>query len=203
MKTWVAMIQHMSAVVLTWSIEEAEHGQTTRRPTSLSPPRSFSAKPASSSLKETVVRLGSSSAPDINVLVTGTIGYISKFVVRGLCCRGFNVITIARDRSRTRGRDDKAQTTQQLVVATIFFSAVIDPVSLARALDTLGRPVDVVVCYLASRGGGISDSWKVDYGASRNSLLAGRRLGAAHFVLLSAICVQKPLCACKPIKWNR
>jgi divinyl chlorophyllide a 8-vinyl-reductase len=41
--------------------------------------------------------------------------------------------------------------------------------------------------------GGIQDSWDIDYRATLNSLEAGRSQGAAHFVLLSAICVQKPL----------
>ncbi|WOL06732.1 divinyl chlorophyllide a 8-vinyl-reductase, chloroplastic [Canna indica] len=144
---------------------------------------------------ETAQSFRAKSPKDINVLVTGATGYIGKFVVLELFRRGFNVIAVARERSGIRGRDDKARTTQQLAGATVCFSDVTDPDSLARALDALGRPVDVVVCCLASRGGGISDSWKVDYGASRNSLLAGRRLGAAHFVLLSAICVQKPLLA--------
>jgi hypothetical protein len=53
--------------------------------------------------------------------------------------------------------------------------------------------VDVVVSCLASRTGGIKDSWDIDYQATLNALEAGRAQGAAHFVLLSAICVQKPL----------
>ena len=37
------------------------------------------------------------------------------------------------------------------------------------------------------------DSWAIDYRATHNVLEAARAQGAAHFVLLSAICVQKPL----------
>jgi divinyl chlorophyllide a 8-vinyl-reductase len=33
----------------------------------------------------------------------------------------------------------------------------------------------------------------VDYQATKNALDAARKAGAKHFVLLSAICVQKPL----------
>ena len=40
--------------------------------------------------------------------------------------------------------------------------------------------------------GGVKDSWKIDYEATKNSLVAGRNRGASHFVLLSTICVQKP-----------
>lgn len=36
------------------------------------------------------------------------------------------------------------------------------------------------------------DSWDIDYQATLNVLEEGRRQGAKHFVLLSAICVQKP-----------
>lgn len=41
--------------------------------------------------------------------------------------------------------------------------------------------------------GGKKDSWAIDYQATRNVLDAARKAGAKHFVLLSAICVQKPL----------
>jgi divinyl chlorophyllide a 8-vinyl-reductase len=37
------------------------------------------------------------------------------------------------------------------------------------------------------------DSWLIDYEATKNALDLGREQGAEHFVLLSAICVQKPL----------
>lgn len=37
------------------------------------------------------------------------------------------------------------------------------------------------------------DSWAIDYQATKNVLDTAKRKGAHHFVLLSAICVQKPL----------
>lgn len=37
------------------------------------------------------------------------------------------------------------------------------------------------------------DSWAIDYQATLNCLEVGQETGASHFVLLSAICVQKPL----------
>lgn len=37
------------------------------------------------------------------------------------------------------------------------------------------------------------DSWAIDYQATKNVLDVAREKGAQHFVLLSAICVQKPL----------
>jgi len=37
------------------------------------------------------------------------------------------------------------------------------------------------------------DSWAIDYQATKNVLDAAVQKGSQHFVLLSAICVQKPL----------
>lgn len=130
---------------------------------------------------------------DINVLVAGSTGYIGKFVVKELVKRGFNVIAVARERSGIRGRYGKEETVAQLNGAKLCFSDVTNLDVLEESLKNLGFPIDVVVSCLASRNGGIKDSWLIDYEATKNSLVAGRKLGAVHFVLLSAICVQKPL----------
>ena len=37
------------------------------------------------------------------------------------------------------------------------------------------------------------DSWAIDYQATLNCLEVAQEQGTSHFVLLSAICVQKPL----------
>ncbi|KAK9714407.1 hypothetical protein RND81_06G091800 [Saponaria officinalis] len=130
---------------------------------------------------------------DINVLVVGSTGYIGKFVVKELVKRGYNVIAVARERSGIRGKYGKDETVLQLYGANVCFSDVSNSGVLERSLEELGVCIDVVVSCLASRNGGIKDSWLIDYEATKNSLVAGRKLGAQHFVLLSAICVQKPL----------
>ncbi|XP_042475147.1 divinyl chlorophyllide a 8-vinyl-reductase, chloroplastic [Macadamia integrifolia] len=130
---------------------------------------------------------------DINVLVVGSTGYIGKFVVKELVNRGFNVIAVARERNGNRGKNSKEETLEQLKGANVQFSDVTHLGSLESCLESLGSSIDVVVSCLASRSGGVKDSWKIDYEATNNSLVAGRRRGASHFVLLSAICVQKPL----------
>uniref|UniRef100_A0A5B7BYH5 Divinyl chlorophyllide a 8-vinyl-reductase, chloroplastic n=1 Tax=Davidia involucrata TaxID=16924 RepID=A0A5B7BYH5_DAVIN len=130
---------------------------------------------------------------DINVLVVGSTGYIGKFVVKELVNRGFNVIAVARERSGIKGRNSKDDTLVQLNGANVCFSDVAHLDSLEKSLESLGVSIDVVVSCLASRSGGVKDSWKIDYEATKNSLVAGRNSGASHFVLLSAICVQKPL----------
>ncbi|XP_018840609.1 divinyl chlorophyllide a 8-vinyl-reductase, chloroplastic [Juglans regia] len=130
---------------------------------------------------------------DINVLVVGSTGYIGAFVVKELLSRGFNVIAVAREKSGIRAKNNKEETLNQLKGANVCFSDVTRLDSLEKTLDNLGVSVDVVVSCLASRSGGVKDSWKIDYEATKNSLVAGRNRGASHFVLLSAICVQKPL----------
>ncbi|EOY06413.1 NAD(P)-binding Rossmann-fold superfamily protein isoform 1 [Theobroma cacao] len=129
----------------------------------------------------------------INVLVMGSTGYIGKFVVKELVNRGFNVIAIARERSGIRGKNSKEDSLNDLQGASVCFSDVTNLDTLEKSLQNLGFPIDVVVSCLASRTGGVKDSWKIDYKATKNSLVAGKKFGASHFVLLSAICVQKPL----------
>lgn len=53
--------------------------------------------------------------------------------------------------------------------------------------------IDAVISCMASRSGGPADAWAVDYGAHLALLRAAQDAGVGQFVLLSAICVQKPL----------
>ncbi|XP_031484800.1 divinyl chlorophyllide a 8-vinyl-reductase, chloroplastic-like, partial [Nymphaea colorata] len=83
--------------------------------------------------------------------------------------------------------------TAQLRGSNVCFSDVTELSALERSLEGLDTRIDVVVSCLASRSGGVKDSWKIDYEATKNSLVAGKKFGAVHFFLLPAICVQKPL----------
>jgi divinyl chlorophyllide a 8-vinyl-reductase len=55
-----------------------------------------------------------------------------------------------------------------------------------------GERFDAVVSCMASRTGAPDDAWAVDHRAQLHVLEAAERGGVGHFVLLSAICVQKP-----------
>ncbi len=66
-----------------------------------------------------------------------------------------------------------------------------DAAGIARA-GFRGERFDAVVSCMASRSGAPDDAWAVDYRAHVNVLGAARAAGVGHFVLLSAICVQKP-----------
>jgi divinyl chlorophyllide a 8-vinyl-reductase len=125
------------------------------------------------------------------VFVVGATGYIGKFVVRELVARGYDVVSFARERSGVDASTSAEETRRELSGSTVRFGDVCDMDSLIRN-GIRGERFDVVVSCLTSRNGGIEDSWKIDYQATRNALDAGKEAGANHFVLLSAICVQKP-----------
>lgn len=65
-------------------------------------------------------------------------------------------------------------------------------VGLLPFLPPAYAQIDGVVSCLASRSGTKSDSWAIDYQATRNTLEAAKNEKAAHFVMLSAFCVKKP-----------
>ncbi|XVF28407.1 hypothetical protein REPUB_Repub15cG0026900 [Reevesia pubescens] len=153
--------------------------------------KALATKPVETAVSSASFR--SKNSKDINVLIVGSTGYIGKFVVKELVNRGFNVIAVARERSGIRGKNSKEETLNDLQGASVCFSDVSNLDTLEKSLQNLGFPIDVVVSCLASRTGGVKDSWKIDYDATMNSHVAGKKFGASHFVLLSAICVQKPL----------
>jgi divinyl chlorophyllide a 8-vinyl-reductase len=135
------------------------------------------------------------TAPPLNpkrVFVVGATGYIGKFVVRELVSRGHQVVSFARERAGVHGATTAEQTRRELAGSEVRFGNVGDFGSLSRD-GFREEHFDVVVSCLSSRNGGIRDSWNIDYLATRNSLDAGIAAGIGNFVLLSAICVQKPM----------
>lgn len=67
-----------------------------------------------------------------------------------------------------------------------------DANALHAAFAKVG-PIDAVVSCMASRSGTAKDAWAVDHAAHIAALNAAQGAGVTQFVLLSAICVQKPL----------
>jgi divinyl chlorophyllide a 8-vinyl-reductase len=63
-----------------------------------------------------------------------------------------------------------------------------------------GEQFDAIVSCMASRTGVPRDAWAVDYKAHSQMLKVAQQAGIAQFVLLSAICVQKPLLAFQQAK---
>lgn len=112
------------------------------------------------------------------VLLAGATGYVGRAVARSLVQQNFEVIAVVRDPDA------------RLPGCTIVCAQVTNARELQRSLN--GTRIDAVVSCIASRTGTADDAWLVDFQANRNLLSIGKAKGAERFVLLSAICVQRP-----------
>lgn len=101
------------------------------------------------------------------------------------------MVAFSREKAGIKGKMGKGDVEKEFAGATVRFGDVSDPDSIRNV--AFQDKVDVVVSCLASRTGGKKDSWAIDYQATKNVLDVAKEKGASHFVLLSAICVQKPL----------
>lgn len=77
--------------------------------------------------------------------------------------RGFNVTAVARERSGIGGGQSAKDVQAEFEGAECRFADVTDAASIRD--NVLSKPADVVVSCLASRTGGIKDSWDIDYQA--------------------------------------
>ena len=121
------------------------------------------------------------------VFVLGASGTIGRATVSALVAQGHEVVCFIRPQSASKQ-------TANFNGASIRFGDVSNPESLARD-GFQGEHFDALVSCLASRTGVPKDAWAIDHLAHVNALDAALNAGVKHFVLLSAICVQKPLLA--------
>ena len=117
------------------------------------------------------------------VFLVGATGTIGRATAKALVQHGHEVVCFVR--SRTSG-------TPAFPGATVRTGDVTSHESLVRD-GFCGERFDAVVSCLASRSGGPKDAWAIDHRAHLQLLDAAKQHGVTHFVLLSAICVQKPL----------
>ncbi len=129
----------------------------------------------------------------------GATGTIGRATVGALVRRGHDVVCCVRPRAGVGGTLAAADTERLLVGATVRFGEVGDPRSLVGDAFR-GEPFDAVVSCLASRTGAPRDAWAVDHDTHLRILDGARTAGVAQFVLLSAICVQKPTLAFQQAK---
>ena len=99
-----------------------------------------------------------------------------------------------RPRAGVGGALAPDDSTKLLDGASLRFGDVTDAGSLARD-GFRGERFDALVSCLASRTGAPKDAWAVDHAAHVTALEAAKAADVSHMVLLSAICVQKPLLA--------
>lgn len=117
------------------------------------------------------------------VLMLGATGAIGMATVRALVVAGHEVVCVVRP-----GRERSAD---MFAGAETRFGDATDTDALARD-GFRGERFDAVVSCMASRTGAPKDAWAVDHLAHSHALKAAMAAGVTKFVLLSAICVQKP-----------
>lgn len=127
------------------------------------------------------------------ICLLGATGTIGRATAGALVRRGHDVVCFVRPRPDGGDRGSR-EITGLPEGATIAVVNLADPTSLARD-GFVGPPFDTVVSCMASRTGTPQDAWAIDHRAHVNVLEAAQQAGIGHFVLLSAICVQKPLLA--------
>ena len=130
----------------------------------------------------------------MRVIVLGATGTIGRATVRALVQRGHHVVAIVRARAGVDASSKHRDTARLLQGAETCVADVTNSSSLA-AHAFCGERFDAVVSCLASRTGEPRDAWAIDHQAHLHALQAARVAGVTQFVLLSAICVQKPLLA--------
>jgi divinyl chlorophyllide a 8-vinyl-reductase len=125
------------------------------------------------------------------IFVIGATGTIGRATVQALVRQGHDVVCFIRARA------EKKISSQAEVLfegASIRYGEVSDPHSISEQ-GFKNEKFDVLVSCLASRTGAPKDAWAIDHQAHIHVLEATKSAGVAHFILLSAICVQKPLLA--------
>ena len=131
----------------------------------------------------------SASAPQ-RVLLLGATGTIGRATAQALLQQGHEVVCLVRPHAGAAA----------LPAGAVRRSGnVTDPQSVARD-GFRGERFDALVSCLASRTGAPRDAWAIDHDAHLQALHAAQRAGVRQVVLLSAICVQKPLLAFQQAK---
>lgn len=121
--------------------------------------------------------------PSKSVLLFGATGTIGRATAYALIDAGHQVTCVLRPSS------DRASLPDGVTVLPC-------DVTNLSALPT----ADAVVSCLASRTGTPDDAWAIDHDAHIAILSAAKAAGISQFILLSAICVQRPLLAFQKAK---
>jgi len=128
----------------------------------------------------------------MRVLLFGATGTIGQATCKALLHAGHEVVCFVRQPSQT-------QTHELLAGAQLRFGDV-QTIESVKNHGLNGEDFDAIVSCMASRTGAPKDAWAIDYKAHSQLLRLSKESGIKQFVLLSAICVQKPLLAFQQAK---
>jgi divinyl chlorophyllide a 8-vinyl-reductase len=123
------------------------------------------------------------SAP-LRIFVTGATGTIGRAVTATCAKQGYETVCMVRPSRRG--------------ILPVMEGVEVREGNAACASSFVedglrGEHFDVLISCLASRNGSPEDAWQIDYRANLGILEASKLAGIKHFILLSAICVQKPM----------
>ena len=122
--------------------------------------------------------LHSGGMASLSILLLGGTGTIGRATAQALRTEGHRVTALIRPSANA-----------DLLPGCTVIRGEVTPDTLTEAMPG----IDAVVSCLASRTGAPKDAWAVDHAANSTALQAAVTAGVRQFVLLSAICVQKPL----------
>lgn len=123
--------------------------------------------------------------PSKSVLLFGATGTIGRATAQALLDAGHKVCCVTRP---DRARHDLPDGVE------------IWPNGIDRFDPSQMVGFDAIVSCLASRTGAPADAWAIDHDAHIRVLKAAKGAGVTQFILLSAICVQRPLLAFQKAK---
>ena len=116
------------------------------------------------------------------VLLIGATGTAGRATARALIDAGHSVTCILRHGSADQVTDG----------AILRFADITNKASF-ESDGMRETDFDVLVSCIASRTGASADAWAIDHDANVNALAFAKSAGIGQCILLSAICVQKPL----------
>lgn len=133
------------------------------------------------------------------VFMIGATGTIGQATVQALLRKGHEVVCFVRPRAGVGGKLVPQAMAAVLPGAMVRVGDVCDAQSI-ESDGFCGEHFDVWVSCLASRTGVPQDAWAIDHQAHERVLAAAQKAGVTQVVLLSAMCVQKPLLAFQQAK---
>ena len=130
----------------------------------------------------------------MRILLFGATGTIGQATCKALLHSGHEVVCFVRQSSQTQNQ------TRDLLAGAVLRFGDVRSIESVKNVGLQGEQFDAIVSCMASRTGAPKDAWAIDYTAHSQLLKVAQQAGIAQFVLLSAICVQKPLLAFQQAK---
>ena len=131
------------------------------------------------------------------IVIAGATGYIGKAVVEESVLRGYSTFALVRNMEKVESKQGQTRYGSLFEDAHVVECDVTNRSNLFQAMQNIqelcGNQIDTIISCLAAPSGYKRDVYAIDYKATLNFLEAGQKVGARHFILLSAFCVKKAL----------